>query len=276
MTFERLNVKNSLHFLHNLLPFKGLGSAFLELLLPRGCAGCRENWPVSAESCWCDVCREKLPWIRSPICPVCGRPFQKSPGSGDHLCGDCELSTYSFDSARSAAFHSGVARDGVHRLKFGGHLHWVPPLVELLETVLTDEMKQRIDLIVPVPLHVRRLRQRGFNQAALLARELGRRLEIPVHCAVLFRRIWTEPQTRLNREERLHNVKGAFAVLRPADIKGKKALLIDDVFTTGSTLCECAGALKEAEAAEVHALTVSRSLPDWRPDASLQDLDDSQ
>lgn len=141
---------------------------------------------------------------------------------------------------------------------------------------MIDEMKQRIDLIVPVPLHVRRLRQRGFNQAALLARELGRRLEIPVQCGALSRRIWTEPQTRLNREERLRNVKGAFAVLKPGDIGGARILLIDDVFTTGSTLCECAGALKETKAAEVHALTVSRSLPDWRPDASPRDLDNFQ
>lgn len=253
----------------------GLGAAWLDLLLPRGCVACGENWPSSAESSWCDRCLEKIPWIRSPICPHCGRPFHKSPSCGNHLCGDCELARYPFQSARSAALHWGVVRQGIHNLKFGGQLHWIPPLVELLESAWTDEMRKGTDCIVPVPLHVKRLRQRGFNQAALLARALGKAAGIPVRYDVLARSVWTEPQTRLKREERLENVKGAFVVSRPSDVRGKRILLLDDVFTTGSTLCECTRVLKKCGAAQIHALTVSRSLPDWRPPFP-SDLDDPQ
>jgi ComF family protein len=151
-------------------------------------------------------------------------------------------------------------------LKFGGALQWVPPLVEVLENALTDAMRDSVDVIVPVPLHRRRLRQRGFNQSALLARELGKRLGVPVRCDLLARKLWTEPQTRLNREERLRNVRDAFRVLKLDEAGGMRILLIDDVFTTGTTLGECTQELKRADASEVHALTVSRSLPDWKPD----------
>ncbi len=113
-----------------------------------------------------------------------------------------------------------------------------------------------------MPLHTRRLRQRGFNQAGLLARELGRRLHRSVRFDLLRRRQWTEPQTRLNREARLNNVKNAFEAGRPAEIRGRRILLIDDVYTTGSTLSACAGELKRAGAREVVALTVTRSVPE--------------
>lgn len=117
-------------------------------------------------------------------------------------------------------------------------------------------------LILPVPLHIRRLRERGFNQSAFLARSMGRGLHLPVRFDVLDRKCWTEPQTRLSREERLQNVKDAFVVLKPGAVAERSVLLIDDVYTTGTTLSECARTLKEAGAAEVHAVTVTRALTD--------------
>ena len=244
---------------------QGMGLAFLDLFLPRLCVACEDRWPRGPESSWCESCLESIPWIESPVCPCCGRPYHKSPSSPDHLCGDCEISHYPFDSARSATFHSGSARDGIHRLKFGGRLHWVPPLVEVLRKAVTQEMADRCELIVPVPLHPGRLRQRGFNQAGLLARGLGKAIGLDVDYGLLARKHWTEPQTRLKREERLHNVKNAFQVVKLDTLRSKRVLLVDDVFTTGTTLCECATVLKNADAVEVHAVTVSRSLPDWRP-----------
>jgi ComF family protein len=118
-----------------------------------------------------------------------------------------------------------------------------------------------------VPLHVKRLRQRGFNQSSLLAKFLGRTLELPVRFDILHRNRWTEPQTHLSRNERLVNLGKAFSVSSPVEIRGKPVVLIDDVFTTGTTIAECARTLKKEGAAEVHALTVSRSVPGWKVDS---------
>jgi ComF family protein len=243
-----------------------LGSAMLELFLPRQCASCQKTWLHSHQGFWCQACSEELPWIESPICPRCGRPFPKSPSSPDHLCGDCLQSAFLFDSARSATQHSGVVRKRIHQLKFGSQLHWAPPLAELLGELFRRNKSPTVDLIFPVPLHVKRLRQRGFNQAGLLAKAFGHQVGLPVLFHVLTRKSWTEPQTRLNREERLRNVKDAFHVIDTGKVRKRHVLIIDDVYTTGTTLNECAKTLKAAGASEVHALTVSRALPDWKRD----------
>ena len=239
----------------------------LGLFLPRTCAGCQKIWLEDHQGFWCEACLNELPWLQTPICPQCGRPFPKSPSSPYHLCGDCLLSVFLFDSARSATYHAGVVRKRIHQLKFGGQLHWVRPLAELMERSARREASTlSIDMIFPVPLHIKRLRQRGFNQAGLLARTLGRRLGLPVSFDCLLRTCWTEPQTRLNREQRLHNVKDAFHVVDESKVRKRRILIVDDVYTTGTTLNECAKTLKAAGASEVHAVTVSRALPDWNSD----------
>ncbi|HOV87934.1 MAG TPA: ComF family protein [Syntrophobacteraceae bacterium] len=243
-----------------------IGQALGELFCPASCAGCGRTWLESRDGFWCGSCREGLPWIRSPKCPLCGRPFPKSPSSSDHLCGNCLRGEFHFQCARSATYHSGVVRDRIHQFKFGGRLHWGPPLSELLVETARREGLTEADCIVPVPLHVRRLRQRGFNQAALLGRFLGARLHRPVRYDLLYRFQWTDPQTRLHREQRHANVKNAFRVGNPQHVKGLHVLLVDDVFTTGSTLNECARSLRRAGAGEVTALTVARALPDWKED----------
>lgn len=200
--------------------------------------------------------------ILSPLCPVCGRPFPNSPSSPDHLCGDCAQPSFYFNAARSAVIHVGVVRDRIHQYKFDGKLEWIPPLVELCELTCKAWEMAVPDFLVPVPLHRNRLKERGFNQSGLLARELARKMGWRVSFDVLARRIRTQPQTRLNRGERLKNVRGAFEVTRPSEVRDRRILLIDDVFTTGETLSECARTLKDAGAREVYALTVTRALPD--------------
>jgi ComF family protein len=118
-------------------------------------------------------------------------------------------------------------------------------------------------MIVPVPLHPQRLGQRGFNQAGILARELGRRIKKPAFLGALARKNLTTPQVSLKRGERLKNVRGAFQIREGGSVRDRRILLIDDVFTTGTTLSECAKVLKtKAGASEVYALTVTRALPD--------------
>lgn len=238
-----------------------LGTALLDLIHPVRCAGCARVFLPSGAGFWCDDCLKGLPWVHGPLCPRCGSPFSDSPTSGDHLCGECILGRYAFDTARSATEFKGVVRERIHQLKFGAQLHWIHPLSELLARTLSQQHIPAVDLVLPVPLHISRLRYRGFNQSAILARALSRRTSIPVCFDLLVRRCRTEPQTRLSRQERLTNVKDAFHVLRPASVEGLALLLIDDVFTTGSTINECAKTLKSAGAAQVHALTVARALP---------------
>jgi ComF family protein len=248
-----------------------LAAAILDLCLPRTCAGCRQTWMLAEEGHWCPECTPSLDWIKSPLCPSCGTPFLDSPESDDHLCGDCLRNSFAFDVARSAVLYAGVVRDRIHQLKFGCQLHWSPALVDLLvDTGHWAEALQPVDFILPVPLHRQRLQERGFNQAGLMAGELGRRRSIPVRFGVLVRQRATQPQTRLGRRERLENVQGAFTVAKRELVQDRSVLLIDDVFTTGTTLNECARVLKRAGAHRVAAVTVARVAPD----AHLHGVDD--
>ena len=236
-------------------------SVLVDLCLPRSCAGCGQM-DTQPQRSWCLECWKKVPWAVSPLCPRCGRPFTDSPDSPDHLCGECIEPTFHFDTARSAVLHEGIIRTRIHQFKFGAQLELAPPLVELLEIAYADWGLPAPGLIVPVPLHPKRLQERGFNQSGLLAGEFGRKLRVPVSFDAIIRKNRTQPQTRLNRRERLKNVKGAFELVVAQRVRGHRVLLIDDVFTTGTTLSECARVLKsKGGASEVHAVTVTRALP---------------
>ena len=236
-------------------------SVIVDLCLPRSCAGCRQI-DTRPQSSWCLGCWEKVPWVISPLCPRCGRPFTDSPDSPDHLCGECIEPIFHFDTARSAVLHEGIIRTRIHQFKFGGQIEWAPSLVELLEIAYAGWGLPDPDLIVPVPLHLKRLKERGFNQSGLLAGEFARKLRVPVSFDAIIRKNRTQPQTRLSRRERLRNVKGAFELAGAQKVRGRRIFLIDDVFTTGTTLSECARVLKSKRgASEVHAVTVTRALP---------------
>lgn len=243
-----------------------LGSASMDLFMPRRCPGCEQMSPRGPGRAWCEDCLEGLPHIVSPLCPVCGRPYPKSPTSEDHLCGECAVSTFAFQSARSAVVHTGMVRDFIHRFKFGGQLEFAAPLAALAAlAVRSGPSASSVDVVLPVPLHVKRLRERGFNQAGILARFVAKDLGVPVRMDVLLRTGWSRPQTRLSRAERLENVRHAFEVREPGAVEGRSILLVDDVFTTGTTLGECADVLRSAGAREVHAVTVTRSVPELKP-----------
>jgi ComF family protein len=241
-----------------------LTSAVLDLCFPRRCAACEKTWLLSQQGYWCSDCLQQIPWVQAPLCPCCGRPFQNSPDAPNHLCEQCLRGEFAFDAAHSALVYTGTIRDRIHQLKFGGQLHWAPALADLLlQAVGTGPLICQTDLILPVPLHIKRLKQRGFNQSGLIAQALGKRCALPVPWGVLVRHRFTQPQTRLGRDERLKNVHDAFSVAGPSLVKGRSILLIDDVFTTGTTLNECARVLKNAGSRKVRALTIARALPDW-------------
>jgi ComF family protein len=169
-------------------------------------------------------------------------------------------------AARSGFYFDDPMREAIHRLKYHGKTALAPRLAPLLvDTLRFDAVLKgfKPDWIVPIPLHPRRFRQRGYNQSFLLARELGRSMKTPV-AQVLLRKRDTTPQVGLKRADRAKNIKGAFSLDADAFAKvggaGRSFLLIDDVFTTGATLDEAAHTLRKAGAAQVCALTLARQV----------------
>jgi ComF family protein len=233
----------------------------IAFIYPPACAGCGQPSSLEVDEAFCPACWQDLNLIREPYCPVCGIPFPvETPGL--HICGDCLVDSYRFDRARAMGLYRGLLRDVLHRFKYGGQTFLVRPLAKLL-TGPGKELSRlhKIELIVPVPLHSKRLLQRGFNQAALLARRLGSVLRISVDYSSLKRTRWTEPQTGLSRNQRAKNVKGAFKLTDPEKVRGKSVLLLDDVLTTGETVNQCVHVLKkDGEAGEVVVLTVARTV----------------
>ena len=230
-------------------------------IYPPTCAGCGSPLDSERSRAVCSSCLLALEPISEPYCPRCGIPYPTESRT-PHLCGDCLGGVHLFDRARATGFYRGLLREIIHRFKYGGQTFLARPLAKILAASAKELTRlHHIDLIVPVPLHSKRLRQRGFNQASLLARYLGSALKISVDYASLKRSRWTEPQTGLSRRQRAVNVKGAFALTRPEKIEAKSILLLDDVFTTGETVNQCVGVLKkDGGAREVVVLTVARTV----------------
>ncbi len=233
--------------------------AFLDILFPPRCHACKAFIPDAGAIHLCTACLEACTLICSPLCKTCGVPFLTA--GDDHLCGVCITEPPRFTAARAAALFDGPVRDLIHRLKYNGRVQLCRPLGLLTGQQLGAFAEAAsADLVIPVPLHVKRLRQRGFNQAVLLGEILAGLWRLPLSRANLQRIRWTEPQVNLSAAERVANVRGAFAVSEPALLKGKRIILVDDVFTTGSTVTECARVLLKAGAAEVSVVTIARAL----------------
>jgi ComF family protein len=232
------------------------GLTLLDFFLPRLCVFCGEVAGAETPAAVCPACEAKVEWVASPLCSCCGRVFPMREG-GDHLCGPCQTDPPPFPRARAAALYDeeGPSGQAIKRFKYNRRLDMLPVMHHWLKRPLCLELVQEADLVAPVPLHPSRLRQRGFNQALLLAQAFP---EVPLEREFLARQRHTPPQAGLNPKERRDNVKGAFAVPRPELVKGKSILLIDDVFTTGATVRECAKVLRRAGAREVNVLTVAR------------------
>ena len=230
-------------------------------IYPPACAGCGQPLLSDRSEPFCPDCLRTLEFISEPYCPVCGVPYAKEIPN-PHLCGDCLSGIHYFDRARSTGSYRGALRDVLHRFKYGGRTSLARPLAHMLIAPGIHLARlHRIDHIIPVPLHPKRLRQRGFNQASLLARRLGSTLKISVDYASLQRSRWTEPQTGLTRRQRAANVKGAFSLKSDTKVKGKGILVVDDVLTTGETVNQCVRVLKkDGGAREVAVLTVARTV----------------
>ncbi len=226
--------------------FDSLKNAALELLFPPRCAGCGKvgHW-------LCPDCLQKLR-PPSPGCLICGKP-----GYEGRLCPACSRRNHSLEAVITVARFESPLREAIHRLKYSGQEALAAALAGLM-ACRWRESAFSVDVIIPVPLHPRRFRERGFNQAAVLACCLGSLLRLPVLERALVRTRYTRPQVGLGVEERAANVKGAFSC-SGGQVWGKDVLLIDDVCTTGATLEACGAALKAAGARKIYGLTLARA-----------------
>jgi ComF family protein len=235
-------------------------ASLLDIIFPPVCPLCEEGL---MDGILCADCRGGMlsKKIKGPFCAVCGIPFI---GYGDvpethkgRLCGRCITEKTPFKEARSAFAYEGAVLEAIHRFKYGGRVALAGYLGRLASEAA--EFKATPDVVVPVPLHRNRLRKRGFNQSLLIAREVAKKLRAPVDYINLKRVRATDPQINLRIKEREDNIKGAFVVKDDMAFRDKNVLLIDDVFTTGATIRECAKALNKA-GAEVYVLTLARTL----------------
>ncbi|MGD8882456.1 MAG: ComF family protein [Desulfobacterales bacterium] len=216
----------------------------------------------------CPDCVSSPMVISSPICSCCGIMF-KSRQDPDHLCGDCITQPKNFRIARAAVAYDHQLMAVVHRFKYAGKIQLAGPLGRLMRNAYMRYWnKEKVDLILPVPLHLIKFRERSFNQSYLLIRSwksISSQMadavsDIPVNTDVLIRSKATVSQTGLGRQQRLTNIKAAFRVKIPEKVMAKKVLLVDDVYTTGATVNECAKVLLKAGAESVDVLTLARAM----------------
>lgn len=229
----------------------------IDFILPPRCLMCGKV--IHSENSLCVDCFNQITFISNPYCTHCGKPLINT--FHDNLyCVDCLKGKSPFRLCRSAVVYDTFSKKLILDFKFADHIENKYLLSRWLFMAGADIFKQGIDLIIPVPLHYSRLFKRKYNQSAILAHELSKLTKIPANYKALKKIRHTIPQVQCDGKQRIKNVRNAFEISLPENIKGKRVLLIDDVYTTGATLTECAKALKRKGAKSVDALTVARVL----------------
>jgi ComF family protein len=230
--------------------------ALLSAVFPSHCALCRAFVEKSRDRGICPACWARIPRVPRPFCLCCGLPL---PAHEDLRCGLCRTHPPLFATARAYGLYQQELRELIHLFKFGGRQDLANPLglrmASAYDPLPADSLPP---VVIPVPLHPKRLRRRGFNQAELLAGTAARILDLPVYSHGLKRKKDTLPQSGLSDRQRLENVQAAFEVKTFFPISGRRVLLVDDVLTTGATLNACSKVLLAAGAARVDVLTLAR------------------
>jgi ComF family protein len=267
----------------------GVAESLFATLFPSDCRLCGVPLVNISRLPVCQPCLSEMRPVAGGVCSVCGErvfsPYALS-GEGETRCGLCRRLEPPFVKASAYGSYDGGLRELVHLLKY----EQVRPAAVVLGRMLAEAVaglescwsQTRPAMVVPVPLHARKLRQRGFNQSELIARAAIQRDagsfgagsgHLELNLRVLERRRETQSQTGLTRHQRRENIRGSFAVARPEEIAGREILLVDDVFTTGTTVSECARVLRRAGASKVWVATVARTL---KTDANVKSMDPPQ
>jgi len=229
-----------------------LSRYILNLFFPSECPACQapsdshEHNPICSK-CWSGIAR-----YEGPSCSICGLPTV-SEYTG--LCAECLTKTPPFSRITCYSIYEGALKESIHLLKFNGVKRLAKPLGSLLAQLTSNDF----DAVIPVPLHISRLREREFNQAALLGYHLSKTFKKPLLPDALRKIRQTELQTAVSGKERRANLRGAFSA--SGDMSGMRLLLVDDVITTGATVRECSSILKKNGAHEIKVVALARSMP---------------
>ncbi len=245
---------------------------FINLIYPLSCLICKVRLNPLSDKPLCEICWNKIEFNSPPFCRVCGKHLPAPPETNEatgpaktqnlaFICKDCQTFSYFFRTAHSVCIYDGIIKECIHLFKYKGKLSLVKPLGKLMIDFVHNflDMK-KIDLIIPVPLHSTKQRQRQFNQAQALAKSLSyafsKRLQDK-----LFIKIKPGPaQVNLSRRERIKNVQGSFKIKNVRLLENKNILLVDDVLTTGATVNECARTLLEGGANRVDVFTLAHNI----------------
>lgn len=232
-------------------------TGLLDIVYPRNCVLCKAYHPATARDPLCPACRGRLPWNTPPFCVRCSRHLESVSEEG--LCPSCRAHPPHFDEGWALLRYEGTARELLHKFKFQDKTSLRRTFAALLGEFIA---RYGLDFpgchgVIPVPLHEVRLRERGYNQAALLAAGVARELALPLREDVLQRARHTPRQSGLGAKERWTNIEGAFRIKNPAAIAGRAAILVDDVLTTSATASEAAKTLKDAGASRVTLITLA-------------------
>ena len=241
------------------LGIKEFLQAARETLFPLSCLACAKGLPRRQQVSYCAACRQDIRMLQEPFCITCAKPFPQAAGKS-HLCSHCLRNDWHFKQARAVVQYRPPVSEAVKMFKYRGTMHGLATFAALSRQYLKNQPLAQPDLLIPVPLHTKRLRQRGFNQALILCRKIFPDWKDKIDPHILDRQSWTRPQTGLSGAERRRNVRNAFMVSNPAKIKNKTVLLVDDVFTTGATVNECARILVKSKAAQVDVFTFARAI----------------
>ena len=233
---------------------------FINLVYPLSCLICKVRLNPLSDKPLCEICWKKIEYNQGPFCRVCGRHLPAKTEKHALICSDCQSSSFFFRQARSVCVYDGVIKECIHLFKYNSKLSLVKPLSKLMIDFARNYLDmETITLILPVPLHKVKQRQRQFNQAHLLAKSLSRAFAIKLKGSLLVKTKLGPAQVNLTQQERPKNVQSAFRVKDSKVLKDKNVLLIDDVLTTSATVNECSKMLLEAGVNRVEVFTLARS-----------------
>ena len=232
---------------------KKIAEGLLDIFYPPRCLFCGRSMLDEPGRHICAFCLGLIDLVRSPRCRKCGCALDPAAGAEDRICGACLKKAPFFDSAESAVYYREPAAGLLHRLKYHGDTTVIGGIEEIMRSVEVSERFHQCDIIIPVPLHPRRLKDRGLNQSLVLASAVFKEYRYKIVPDALKRIKNTKPQTGLDGRARRKNLRNVFQVKNVETIAGKNICVVDDVFTTGTTINECSKTLKKAGARSVHA-----------------------
>lgn len=237
----------------------------LNLVFPLDCKICEKPIRESKGYSICEDCFKTIELIERPYCIKCGKPLLLNEffeQNREILCLDCKRKKYSFKFSRSVGIYNKALKKCIHLFKYYGEKRLAKPLGKLMVDYLlkNDEFENKFDLIIPVPLHKNDLKKRGFNQSMSLSKIIEDYFSIPIGESILIKKKETPFQVSLLKKEREKNILNAFSVEKPEEIIGKNILILDDVFTTGATVEECAKELIKFRSKNIYVLTLARAI----------------